>query len=127
MTRGPFRMSLILLLVATSLVAGCATVGNETLLNEDAASIAEKVSKGQSKDEVRATLGDPSKIRDHETGERWYYLLSESKPTVRGLFGGVLLGPSFNTTKEKNKNLTVRFDKEGRVLNLYFSENERYY
>src|ERR1700739_4303859 len=74
------RKNFVVAAVAVTLVAGCASQGVQQLKDENASSVSAKITKGKStKDDVRATFGDPTETSFTDSGnELWRYKYSHS-------------------------------------------------
>lgn len=107
------KLGFIVLVVL--LLAGCATVGNKQITNDELVS---KIKIGiTTKAEVKQTLGEPTKVTFTDNNEEiWDYIYARSQmraasliPVV-GIFAG---GADIN-----NQTLTIRFNKDGLVKEL---------
>lgn len=84
------------LLLASSILAGCASSGNKSIENESQISVQSKIIKGQTtKEKIRSMYGDPSTASFTSDGkEQWHYILANMKISGKtfipfyGLFDG---------------------------------------
>ena len=108
---------LIVLLAAV----GCVGSGNKALKEETRESVAEKLHKGQSREEVRAMFGDPV-TTDYDGGyEKWKYVFSQSQANAANFipYASLLFGGSTGTQNE----LIVLFDENDRVIKYSMNES----
>jgi outer membrane protein assembly factor BamE (lipoprotein component of BamABCDE complex) len=112
-----------LMLVSTSILAGCASSGNQSLKKETEATVAAKMAEGKTtKAEVRKMFGSPFKTSFTDGGlEIWTYELSKMSADAVNYIPVVgLLGGSVSGTK---KELVVLFDEAGVVKKYSMSES----
>ena len=109
---------------AVLLLAGCASVGNETLRQETEASVQTKIVEGKTtKPEVRGMFGSPLKTSFTDGGlEIWTYEFSKVSADAVSYIPIVnLFGATASGTK---KELVVLFDKAGVVQRFSMSESD---
>lgn len=105
-------------------LAGCASVGNESLRRETESSVAQKIVQGKtSKSEVRSMFGSPTKTTFTDGGlEVWNYDFSNvsadaiSYVPIVNLFGASASG--------KKKELVVMYDTTDIVKRFSMSESD---
>jgi len=110
--------------LALVLLAGCASVGNETLRAESESSVQKKMSEGKTtKAEVRGMFGSPLKTSFTDGGlEIWTFEFSKVSADAVSFIPIVnLFGATASGTK---KELVVMFDKSGVVQRFSMSESE---
>ncbi|KKL00267.1 outer membrane protein assembly factor BamE [Rheinheimera mesophila] len=114
---------LLLVLAATLVVYGCSSVGNEKISEENQASIESKLVKGvTTKDQVRATFGDPLDATFHDSGnEMWKYVFTEQSCNASCYF--IYTAWAYSSSSGIQKTLTVLFDENGTVKNYILSES----
>jgi outer membrane protein assembly factor BamE (lipoprotein component of BamABCDE complex) len=108
---------IVILLIAV----GCVGSGNKALKDETRESVAEKLHKGQDKEEVRAMFGDPIST-DFDGGyEEWKYVFSQSQSNIANFipYASLLYGGTTGTHKE----LTILFDSNDRVAKYSMNES----
>lgn len=108
---------------ALALLAGCASVGNESLRKETETTVAQKIVEGKTtKQEVRTMFGSPAKTSFTDGGlEIWTYELSKMKADGVNYIPIVnLFGSSASGIK---KELVVLFDAEGIVKRFSMSDS----
>lgn len=111
-------------LLATGLISGCASTGNETLRQESETTMSQKILEGKTtKDEVRKMFGSPFKTSFTDGGlEIWNYEFSNvsadavSYIPIVSMFGGSSSG--------KKKELVVMFDSQNVVKRFSMSESD---
>ncbi len=109
------------LIVVLLVAVGCSGSGNKALKDETRESVAEKLHKGQDKEEVRAMFGDPIST-DFDGGyEEWKYVFTQSQMNVANYipYAATLFGGSTGTNKE----LTILFDDNDRVAKYSMNES----
>ncbi|QYY33592.1 hypothetical protein K2O51_31705 (plasmid) [Cupriavidus pinatubonensis] len=117
-------VSLMALALTSTLLAGCASVGNEKLRAETEASVSKKIVEGKTtKAEVRAMFGSPAKTTFTDGGyEVWNYEFSNvsadaiSFVPVVNLFGASASG--------KKKELVVMYERSDVVRRFSMSESD---
>ena len=110
-------------LALTVLLAGCASVGNETLRAESESTVTQKITEGKTtKAQVRAMFGSPVKTSFTDGGlEIWNFEFTNvsadaiSYVPIVNLFGASASG--------KKKELVVLFDQNGTVKRYSMSES----
>ena len=110
--------------LALAALAGCASVGNETLRTESEASVQKKITEGRTtKSEVRGMFGSPLKTSFTDGGlEIWTYEFSKVSADAVSYIPIVnLFGATASGTK---KELVVLFDKSGVVQRYSMSESD---
>jgi outer membrane protein assembly factor BamE (lipoprotein component of BamABCDE complex) len=111
-------------LASVVLIAGCASVGNETLRAESEASVQKKITEGKTtKSEVRSMFGSPMKTTFTDGGlEIWTYEFSKVSADAVSFIPIVnIFGATASGTK---KELVVLFDKDGLVQRYSMSESD---
>lgn len=111
-------------LVISLAIAGCASVGNETLRSETESSVQAKMVEGKTtKSETRAMFGSPLKTSFTDGGlEVWTYEFSKVSADavayipIVNLFGATASG--------KKKELVVLFDANGVIKRFSMSESD---
>ena len=113
------KITTMLVIAAAFGLAGCATSGDARVSDS---SVVEKIKVGQTKDEVRATLGEPNSTTQLADGQEiWtyvYYKYNTNAATfipVVGLFAG--------GGKSSSNSVTITFTKEGAVKGVNKSNN----
>lgn len=111
------------MLVAT-LMTACATSGNTALKQETAATLAGKITKGQTTQaQIRALLGSPSHTDFTDSGNQiWRYSHSKSKAMGRNFIPYANIFSS--GANVESKELVVFFDKDGIVQNYSMEESK---
>ncbi|WP_051516909.1 hypothetical protein [Herbaspirillum sp. RV1423] len=119
------KIAITAALCAASLLAGCASTGNQALANVDQTSVDQHLIKGKStKADVLAYLGAANSVTTNNStpaGETWMYMYASSQAKgatfipVVGLFAGGATGNS--------KVLMVFFDAQGIVSRYTFSSS----
>lgn len=110
--------------MAVSLLAGCASVGNETLRAESEQSVRSKIVEGKTtKNEIRTMFGSPVKTTFTDGGlEIWNYEFTNvsadaiSYVPIVNMFGASASG--------KKKELVVLFDQANIVKRYSMSESD---
>lgn len=105
----PLAVALLLCLVC----GACATYGNKAI--EDQSKVAQ-VQVGSTQEEVRAAIGDPAKIDFTGDQEVWTYTLTRAQ--VRAASFIPIVGIFAGGMDATGKNLTVLFDKSGKVAKI---------
>lgn len=119
----PRITSVLALAIASLLVAGCASTGNETLRKETETSVQQKMIEGKTtKAEVKAMFGSPLKTTFTDGGlEIWTYELTKAHADAVNYIPLVgLLGGSASGVK---KELVVLFDENDVVKRFSMSES----
>jgi len=114
---------MLLLVVSTAVLVGCASAGNQQLKAETEQSVAAKLTEGKStKSDVRALYGSPLKTSFTDSGlEIWSYELTKMHADAVNFIPVVnLFGSSASGSK---KELIVLFDNEGKVKKYSMSES----
>lgn len=107
-----------------ALLAGCASVGNSRLADQNDATIAEQITIGTTtQSEIIQALGSPSsRFLDANGNEQWMYLHSRASADAINF---VPFAPLFGTsTSGETKQLTVIFDDEGVVENYLMNTSD---
>lgn len=110
-------------LVVISLSA-CASMGNTALQQETAATLASKITKGQTtQTQIRDMLGSPSSADFTDSGNQiWRYTYAHSKAMGRNFIPYANIFSS--GTNIASKELVVFFDKNGVVQNYSMEESK---
>lgn len=111
-------------IVASFMLTGCASVGNESLRKESESSVSQKIVQGKTtKSEVKAMFGSPTKTTFTDGGlEVWNYDFSNvsadaiSYVPIVNLFGASASG--------KKKELVVMYDPSDVVKRFSMSESD---
>ncbi len=122
MRRGALK-TVSILIALVGFVAGCASVGNESLRQETEATISQKIVEGKTaKTEVRSMFGSPASTSFTDAGlEIWKYELSKMSADAVNFIPVVnLFGRSHSGTK---KELVILFDDKGIVKRYSMSES----
>lgn len=107
---------MLIVIVAISLsMVGCSSVGNKKI--KDKEFISKNVKKGNTKNEVRSALGEPTNVDFLENGnEKWTYIRSETDiratsfiPIISMFAGG------YDSNVDK---LYILFDEDEKVLRV---------
>ncbi|MBI3756411.1 MAG: outer membrane protein assembly factor BamE [Deltaproteobacteria bacterium] len=107
--------SLVLCLIAVTILSGCATAGNEKMKDQTQSTIQEQITEGKTtKAEVQAALGNATTVSFTDGGnEIWTYKYSRATPQAQNFIPVVnLINRSFDV---KTKELVVMFDKNNIV------------
>ena len=104
-------------------VAGCSSVGNEAIKEENHATLEQKLVKGvTTRDDVRKIFGDPLDATFHESGnEMWKYEFSKQSCNASCYF--IYTAWAYSSSSGTKKTLTVLFDDAGTVKNYILSES----
>lgn len=104
-------------------VAGCSSVGNEKIKEENHVTLEQKLVKGvTTRDEVRKTFGDPIDATFHENGnEMWKYKFTKQSCNASCYF--IYTSWLYSSSSGTEKTLTVLFDDAGKVRNYILSES----
>ncbi|MCC4288523.1 outer membrane protein assembly factor BamE domain-containing protein [Vreelandella aquamarina] len=117
-------MRLLVTMGLVALLAGCASVGNSRLADQNDATIAEQITIGTTtQSEIIQALGSPSsRFLDANGNEQWMYLHSRASADAINF---VPFAPLFGTsTSGETKQLTVIFDDEGVVENYLMNTSD---
>ncbi|MEO6562312.1 MAG: outer membrane protein assembly factor BamE [Nitrosospira sp.] len=115
--------SLIGIAVIT-LVAGCATSGNEKLKDHTQSSISQQITEGKTtKSQVTAALGQPVSVSFTDAGnEIWTYRHARATPQARNFIPFARLVSS--AADVKTKELVIMFNKDAVVVKYTLRETE---
>lgn len=110
--------------LATALLAACASTGNTALKQETNTTIASKISKGKTTQvQVREMLGSPTSTDFTDSGNQiWRYSHSQATAMGRNFIPFVSLFSS--GANVESKQLVVFFDKDGVVQNYSMEESK---
>lgn len=91
-------------------LAGCASGGNESIKNETAASVAQKIHDGvTTKEQVRALFGDPAQTGFTDSGhEQWQYAFTDTHDSAMNFIP--LYGDLKQTSHGTEKTLSIIFN-----------------
>src|SRR3972149_8208415 len=105
-------MKKIFCLFIVLLLGGCMSMGNKRITNDEAVA---KIKAGESsKSDVRAQVGEPSKVTFTDNSEEiWEYTYMRSQ--IRAATFIPLAGALVGGADTDVQTLTIRFDSEGRV------------
>lgn len=113
----------ILAVIGLGLLSGCATVGNDTLKDENKQTIASKITEGKTTmAEVKAMFGTPLTTSYTDAGsEVWTYEITHMSADAASYIPvvGLFAGGSSGTKKE----LVILFDDKGKVRKYKMSES----
>ena len=123
MLKKSFISSILIATFSLGLV-GCASVGNESMRNENSQSIDSKITKGTTtKEQIRSTFGNADKTSFTDSGnEIWTYVLS--KATSKAINFVPIVGLFTGGADVEKKELVILFDQNSIVKNYTFSETK---
>ena len=123
MLKKSFISSILIATFSLGLV-GCASVGNESMRNENSQSIDSKITKGTTtKEQIRSTVGNADKTSFTDSGnEIWTYVLS--KATSKAINFVPIVGLFTGGADVEKKELVILFDQNSIVKNYTFSETK---
>ena len=115
---------LILIIAIAALVAGCATVGNQSLIGETPQMAEQKITKDvTTKQEVRSLYGDPEDVDFTDSGlEQWRYILRHVKNDAKNFIP--FYGMFASKLHINKKQLVVLFNDDGVVKNFTMSSSD---
>lgn len=115
---------IIFSLLLTAVLAGCSSVGNEAIKEENQQTLEQKLVKGvTTKDEVRAAFGDPLDATFHDSGnEMWKYVFTKQSCNASCYF--IYTAWAYSSSSGTQKTLIVLFDDAGKLKNYILSESE---
>lgn len=118
------KTTLLVLLSVALFSAGCVSQGNKVLKDETSKTVSQKIVKGKTtKDQVRATYGDPLTTSFTDSGnEIWRYEFVKGHAKASNYIPLVNLFASGSTGDKKE--LVVFFDKRGVVKNYSMSTSK---
>lgn len=112
-----------IIVISLSLLSGCATVGNDSLKDENKQTLSSKIFEGKTTmQEVKSMLGSPMNTSFTDSGlEVWTYEISQMSADATSYIPVVSLfaGSSSGTKKE----LTILFDEKEIVRKYKMSES----
>jgi outer membrane protein assembly factor BamE (lipoprotein component of BamABCDE complex) len=112
------------LLFAATLLAGCATVGNEKMATATQATVSQQITEGKTtKNDVRTTMGDADAVSFTDSGnEIWTYKHARATPKATNFIPVVnwFVRGADVTTRE----LVVLFDKNNVVTKYTMRETQ---
>ena len=116
------RAALSVAVVVTAFVlAGCASVGNEQLSKQNAASLQQHIQKGvTTKAQVQAILGQPQNVSFNNGQEQWTYSFAHATPTAVNFVP--IVGLFVHRDNVEHKMLVILFDKHGVVENYSYTK-----
>jgi len=106
------------------LLVGCASSGNESVRDVSDTSVAAHVTKGQTtKDQVRASYGDPTAIGFTDSGnEQWTYV--HAVATAKAVNFVPIIGMFAGGADVAKSTFVIFFDKTGVVQNYSVSKSQ---
>lgn len=104
------KLSITVLLLASAVLAGCASSGNRAIAKESETSIQSKISEGvTTKAQVRSTFGSPDSVNFTDGGkEIWRYGFAKAQVSGRAFIP--FYGLFNNTVSGTKKELVILFD-----------------
>lgn len=113
------RTSCLVLLLATSLLPGCAIMGRQQIDRSIKPEAVAKVQKGMAKEEVTSILGAPQDIifsnKEHDPLREHAYVFTHQKSKYTAIFLALI---SFGNMDQKSDRVVVFFDEEGKVAHV---------
>lgn len=105
-------------------LAGCSSAGNSSIKNETSATVDQKIQDGiTTKDQVRATFGDPLEINFTDSGhEVWKYNFSKSRQNGTNFIP--YYGAFSSGAHGQSKTLLVIYNDQGRVWHHSFTASD---
>ncbi|MEW6559348.1 MAG: outer membrane protein assembly factor BamE [Pseudomonadota bacterium] len=117
------RSAFTIPVLAATLLAGCASAGNEALSKQTSASLQQHIQKGvTTKAQVQAILGQPQNVSFNGGQEQWTYNFAHATPTAVNFVPIVNL--FVHQANVEQKMLVILFDKNGVVENYSYTHGE---
>ncbi|OIR07904.1 SmpA / OmlA family protein [mine drainage metagenome] len=117
------KFALAIAMAGITLLAGCATAGNEKLGEATGASLSKTLTKGvTTKTQVEAALGQPTNVSFNSGQEQWTYNFAHATPTAVDFVPVVNL--FVHHADVHRKELVVLFNKKDVVQNYAFTDGE---
>lgn len=105
-------------MLAASL-AGCASTGNEKIGAMDETTAAAAVQPGMSKQEVRASLGDPDSKGFDQGNEVWTYLHVHASTKASTFIP--IVGPFIGGMNATRKQMVIQFTPDGKTAKILWN------
>ncbi len=109
----------LLLILAGSLLPGCALMGREQVDKSIKPESVAQVKKGMAKEEVTSILGAPQDIifsnKEHDPLREHAYVFTHRKTKYTAIFLALI---SFGNMDQKSDRVVVFFDEEGKVAHV---------
>jgi len=113
-----------LALIGSLALAGCASAGNQSLKDQNEASVSSKLTRGVStKGDVQKVFGDPEDVSFTDSGnEIWHYSYAKAQAKAVSFIPYVNLLKSGSDVDKTT--LVVLFDKQGIVTNFTIANSK---